>query len=630
LRTSMRRISALFLTLLLLLMPFPGLLQAADVEYTYHINWLQQEGVLLGDAKGLELDRAITTAEVAAFLQRALDWRIPAITTEIKDIPKGHWARAVLQTAVTNGALVPDNGKVYPDKHLTAAETCAIAERAGGLKLKLTPGATVSRGQFLHALAEAISTTITVVHTNDTHGRILSDPANSVFGWEKIATLVEEARRENPYTLMLDAGDAWHGTNEALFFKGASVVNAMNSVGVDVMSSGNHDFNYGQEWMLELSKDAAFDLVSANVYKGEGDEAARLLTPWVIREFGDLKVGIVGLTTPETVTATHPKNVVGLTFADPLEEAKAIVAELRPEVDVLIALTHLGDAADRELAEQVAGIDLIVGGHSHTELLEAEQVNGTFVTQSGEWGKILGREQVIIHEGRVVDVVSMAIPYTEDVPASPRTSKLAAEVSKKVEAELSALVGQAPKAMDGERANVRTRETDLGNLITDVMRDATGADIAVTNGGGIRASVAAGDLTVADIVTVLPFENTLYTVQLTGAQIKEALEHALRLYPEQNGGFLHVSGLTLTFDPEKPAYERLVEVKVNGVKLDDKAVYTVATNDFLAEGGDGFEAFAAGVGGIDTGLPLKEVLIDYVKATGVLRGSVEGRIKPTK
>ncbi len=620
----MKRLAALILTTLLLLVPLTDPLQAANVEYTHHVNWLQQEGLLRGGTTGLELDRPITTAEVVAFLQRVAGWQNSSQTVSIKDVPPTHWAYGAVQAAVANGVFELDGGKAHPAATPSAVEVFNMGKRAG-FYLDLTPSTTVSRGQFLHALAEAISDTITVIHTNDTHGRILSDVDNGVFGWEKIATIVEQARRENPYTLVLDAGDTWHGTNEALFSQGAAVVEAMNTVGVDVMAPGNHDFNYGQDQMLALSKAAAFELVSANVYKGEVADN-RLFTPWVIREFGDLKVGIIGLTTPETTTAAHPKYVGDLTFADPVLTAQTCVGELRSQVDVLIALTHLGVDADRELAEQVPDLDLIIGGHSHTELLEAEKVNGVFIAQTGEWSKNVGREQVIVYQGRVVDVVSMAIPFSEDVPVSPRTGKLAAEIEKQVEAELSAIIAYAPQALDGERASVRTKETDLGNLVADVMRQATGADIAVTNGGGIRASIASGDVSVADIVTVLPFDNTLYTVQLTGAQIKAVLEHSVRLYPEQNGGFLQVSGLTFKFDPSQAAGERVVEVLVNGEQLDLDATYLVATNDFLASGGDGFDAFKEGTDGIDTGLPLKEVLIEYVKETGQVAGAVEGRI----
>ena len=453
----MKRLSALFLALLLFFMPVMDVALAANVEYTHHVNWMQQEGLLRGSQQGLELDRAITKAETLAFLQRVLGWKAPQDPVQMQDVPKTHWAYGVMQAAAANEVLELDNGRAYPAAKISSVEAFDLAKRAG-LTLHLGAGRTVTRGHFLHALAEAISKTITIVHTNDTHGRILTDESAGVLGWEKIATVIEQTRRTNPHTLVLDAGDAWHGTNEAAFFSGASVVGAMNSAGVDVMTPGNHDFNYGQDHLLELNRRAAFDLVSANV---KLDDDTTLLTPYAIRELAGLKVAVLGLSTPDTPVMTHPRNVAGLTFADPIETAKTVVAELAPQVDLIVALTHLGYDVDKQLAEAVPEIDFIIGGHSHTELLEAEKVNDTYIAQSGEWGKNVGRQNLIFYQNKLVDVVSMAVPYSADIAASPRTGRLAAVVRNAVQAEMDTVVAQAPADLDGVRENVRTRETDL-------------------------------------------------------------------------------------------------------------------------------------------------------------------------
>lgn len=617
----LKRLLALGLAVLLLLAPAVGSAQAANVDYTWHADWMQQVGLLRGNGEGLDFDGTVTKAELAAFLQRALDWAAPAQPVAIADMSTSHWAYGAIQAAIANGALELDHGQAHPSAKLSSLDAFAMAKRAG-ITLELGQSGGLSRGQLLDALGEALTTTITVVHTNDSHGRILADDSNGVLGWERVATIIEQTRAANPNTLVLDAGDAFHGTNEAQFFSGASILNAMNSAGVDVMVPGNHDFNYGQERLLELEQSAAFDIVSANVVNGD----TTLLAPYTIRELGGLTVAIFGLTAPETPVLTHPKNVVGLAFQDPIATAQAMVAELKDKADFIIALTHLGYDVDKELALAVPEIGLIIGGHSHTVVTTAEKVNETYIAQAGEHTKYVGQENLIFYQGRLVDLISTPGAFDATIAKSTRTGKLAQEVSAQVQREMSSVIGSAAVLLDGERANVRAKETNLGNLIADVMRQSTGADVAVTNGGGIRATIKVGDITVNDVHTVLPFGNTLCTVKLTGAQIKSVLEHSVRLYPETNGGFLQVSGLTFSFDPSKPAGDRVTEIKVNGKAIDPNATYTVATNDFTAVGGDGFTAFAEGTNLVNTGISLDIVLMEYIQQHGTVSAQLEGRI----
>jgi 2',3'-cyclic-nucleotide 2'-phosphodiesterase (5'-nucleotidase family) len=620
-----KRVWAVLLAVMLLLAPAAGTLQAAQVDHTQHYKWMEQVGLLSGTDRGLELDASITKAQVVAFLQRALNWSIPSEKVAIADVPRGHWAYDPMQAAIANGVIELEQGKANPSAKLSSIEVFAIAKQAG-LTLDLAPTAELSRGQFLRALGGAVSKTITVVHTNDVHGRILGDDSNGILGLARVATIVEQTRAENPNTLVLDGGDALHGTNEAQFFAGASVVNAMNCVGVDVMVPGNHDFNYGYEHLLALEQDAAFDIVSSNVLAAtDGESGESLLEPYVIRELAGLKVGIFGLSSVDTPTLTHPKNVVGLTFVDPIATAAAMVEDLA-DADCIIALTHVGHDIDRQLADSVPEIDLIIGGHSHTEVLDAEKVNQTYIAQTGEHTKNIGREHLVFYQGELVGVFSDPVSFDETIAVSPRANKLIQTVHERVQKEMQAVIGTATTLLDGVRENVRAKETNLGNLIADVMRASTGADVAMTNGGGIRASIAPGEITINDVVTVLPFGNTLSTIKLTGEQLLAVLEHSVRLYPATNGGFMQVSGLTFSFDPSLPEGERVVEVKVGGVKLDPAAVYTVATNDFLAAGGDGYTAFAEGTELVDTGISLDIVLMEYIQQQGSVGASVDGRI----
>ncbi len=620
-----KRFWVVCLAVLLLLTPAAGHLQAAHVDYTHHFDWMQQVGLLAGSDQGLELDASITTAQLATFLQRALGWTMPSKKVAVSDVTSTHWAYEPIQAAIAHGAIELKQGKAHPSAKLSSIEVFDIAQRAG-LTLNLRPSAEVSRGQFLRALGDVVSETITVVHTNDVHGRILTDESNGVLGLAKVATIVEQTRAENPHTLVLDGGDALHGTNEAQFFSGASVVNAMNCVGVDVMVPGNHDFNYGYEHLLALEQDAAFDIVSGNVLKGtEGESEESLLKPYIIRELAGLKVAVFGLSSVDTPILTHPKNVAGLTFVDPIATAKAMVEDLAG-ADCIIALTHIGYDIDLELAKAVPEIDLIIGGHSHTEVVTAEKVNQTYIAQTGEHTKNVGRQHLVFYQGKLVGVISDPVSYDAAIPASPRANKLIETVGERVKEEMKAVIGSTVSPLDGVREHVRARETNLGNLIADVMRWNTDADIAMTNGGGIRASIAPGEITINDVVTVLPFGNTLATIKLTGEQLVSVLEHSVRLYPETNGGFMQVSGLTFSFDPSLPAGERVVEVKVDGVKLVADAIYTVATNDFTAAGGDGFDAFAEGRDLVDTGISLDIVLMEYIAQNEGLDVGVDGRI----
>lgn len=618
----LKRVLALCLAVLLAMVPFTGVSLAAEVDYTHHVVWMQQEGILAGTTQGLEVDRAITRAEMATLLGRVLGWTIPNQTVAIKDVPKNHWAYGPIQAAVANGAISLQNGMAHPSATLSALDAFTMAKRVD-ITLDLKPSVAISRGQLLHALGEAITKTITIVHTNDTHGRILSDNGNGILGWEKIATIIEETRCSNPNTLVLDGGDALHGVNESQLFQGASMVAAMNSAGVDVMVPGNHDFNYGYSQLLRLEKDAAFSIVAANVKDSEG----AILDPYVIREVGGIKIGIFGLSSVDTPVLTHPKNVEGLTFDAPEVSAQTMVAELQDKADFIIALTHIGYTEDKTLALAVTGIDMIVGGHSHTEALTAEKVGDTYIVQAGEHSKNVGRQNLVFYKGELVQVVSTPVAYSEYVMSSPRTSKLAAEIKAKMDAEMNTVIGTAAGVLDGERANVRTKETNLGNLIADVLRLSTDADVAITNGGGIRASINEGDITKGEVFTVLPFGNRVFTVNVTGAQLKAALEHAVSGYPAQKGNFAQVSGLTFTFDASKPAYERVVEVKVAGEALDLDRMYKLATNDFMAAGGDGYTMLAEGVDPVDTGISMFEYVMEYMQNNSPVRATVEDRIK---
>lgn len=481
------------------------------------------------------------------------------------------------------------------------------------------------------SVAAASGDDVVILYMNDIHGRLESfKPQDSdvpVGGLVKLATLVEDIiGKKASNVIILNAGDSLHGTNIVNLFEGKPMVEALEAIGVNAMAVGNHEFNYGRTVLLERAEEANFTFLSANTI--EADSRRALFPGAVILPVGEKRIGIFGLTPFDTPTVTHPKNVEGLEFLDPIAVSSWMVPYLRNQekVDLVIGLTHIGYDDDRLLASRVPGIDIIVGGHSHTKLDKPEAVGGTIIVQSGEHAEALGSLEVSYEDGKVTDYVGALILCGPEIAEDSRVGKIIGTYNKELEAKLSEVIGEAATVLDGERANVRTRETNLGNLVTDVMRAAGSADIALTNGGGLRASINAGPVTVGDVFNVLPFDNTLVVLEVPGADIKAALERSVSAYPDQLGAFLHVSGLSFEFDPEKISGERVVSVSVDNKPLDEKKVYTVATNDFIAAGGDGYDMFKDAKVIFSSGEMLRDVFARHIKAQGKVSPGVEGRI----
>ncbi|NBI29937.1 5'-nucleotidase C-terminal domain-containing protein [Chengkuizengella marina] len=470
---------------------------------------------------------------------------------------------------------------------------------------------------------------ITILHTNDTHARINEGKYDGM-GLAKLSTLVKQHEADNANVLLLDAGDTFHGTTFATLEQGKSIAEVFNAVGYDGMAAGNHDFNYGYERLLELKEMVTFPVLSANVIVEETGEL--LLPPYMIQEVDGVKLGIFGLSTPETHFKTHPKNVEGLEFTDPVQAAQEMVAELQSqEVDVIIALTHLGtDASSTDtsikVAEGAPGIDLIVDGHSHTEDNIGE--SGTLIVSSGEYTKNLGVVELTFDENNELVSKEGSLITKEDATEVEPDAEVQAVIdviTASQETILAEVVGSTSVVLDGEREQVRAGETNLGNLITDAMLNETGADVALTNGGGIRASIDVGEITKGEVITVLPFGNYIVTKEVSGAVIKAALENGIDSYPDAKGAFPHVAGIDYTIDASKPAGERAVSIQINGEPIDLEKTYVLATNDFLAAGGDEYTMFADIA--IKNEYPaLDEVLIQYIQEKGTVSPVVENRI----
>lgn len=482
---------------------------------------------------------------------------------------------------------------------------------------------------FSFVFAEDAETVkITVIHTNDTHSRLIG--TNTEIGFAKIATLIKEAKEANPNTLVLDAGDTLHGMPIVNISKGENAIKVLEAAGYDYMTLGNHDFNYGKERLFELRDMSQVGMLSANIVDENGEY---IFTPYVIEEVGDVKVGIYGLSTPDTVILTNPNNVVGLVFKDPIEVSKEMVEELEDKTDVIIALAHLGldessTLTSKALAQEVEGIDLIIDGHSHSMLEGGQLENNTLIVQTKNYGQNLGYIDIEILEGEVTGITArlLAAADTADVVPDPDLQKIIEDIEAANAEVFNEVIATTDVYLDGVRENVRTKETNLGNLSADAARAATGADIAFVNGGGIREDIPVGDITKGKIAAIFPFGNTIEVKKITGADLKAMLEWSVSDYPAAKGAFLQVSGLEFTFDPAKEIGSKVVEILVGGEAFDEAKEYTVAINDFMSTGGDGY-AMLADYDVLAIYGTYEEIIIDYLVANGTAGSEVSGRIK---
>ncbi|MBB2184048.1 5'-nucleotidase C-terminal domain-containing protein [Lachnospiraceae bacterium MD1] len=493
------------------------------------------------------------------------------------------------------------------------------------LALVILPFQTVAAGT-LPTGQESLAGTTVIMHTNDSHARAVPNSDSGYMGFTAVSALKKSYEAAGAQVILLDAGDTLHGLPFANLVKGESIVKIMNLAGYDAMTPGNHDFNYGSSTLKEISKNMNFPLLSSNI-KNKSDNSD-FLEDHIIIEKNGVKYGIFGLSTPETAYKTNPKNVTSIEFTNPVEAAKEEVKELEAEgAQVIIALAHLGldessEYTSKLVAEKVDGIDLIVDGHSHSVLEAGLTVGDTLIVSTGDYIQNIGVVIIGSDGAMKADLIS-ASEYTGTDKA---VDDKATEYQNEQEKLLSEVVGHTSVYLDGIREHVRAGETNLGDFTTDAFRYVTGADVAITNGGGIRASIEIGDISRKDLVTVFPFGNYVVTKKVTGEAILEALELGASTYPEPLGGFLQVSGITYTIDASKLSGKRISDVKVNGVAIDKKAEYLLATNDFIIAGGDGYTMLADFKVENEFG-SIEDVLLEYLKEKGTINQESANRIK---
>ncbi|WP_165998580.1 cell wall-binding repeat-containing protein [Bacillus sp. Cs-700] len=489
---------------------------------------------------------------------------------------------------------------------------------------------------------------LTIMHTNDTHAHLDNAPRR--------LTAVEEIRAARANTILLDAGDVFSGTLFFNKYKGLADVQFMNMMDYDAMVPGNHEFDEGPKTFSEFVKQTKFPIVSSNIdyskdpdlsplYKNEmamtGDDGT--IYPAVILDVNGEEVGVFGLTIESTDELSSPGDTIS--FLNHQEQAQKMVKMLQDKgVNKIIALTHLGKSVEVELAKTVEGIDVVVGGHSHTKIEEAVVVDTfedpTLVVQANEYSKYLGDLEVTFDSEGVLtewDNELLNLDEGKGFEADPEAQDLYDDLKKPLEEIEKEVVGQSDVYLDGKRASVRTGETNLGNLITDAMlykaQQLTDATIAITNGGGIRESIDKGPITLGEVLTTMPFGNNLVTIDLTGQEIIDSLEHGVSSVETEQGRFAQVSGLKYSFDKDLPSDERILDVNVkteDGYKdIDPEATYTVATNAYIAQGGDGYDEMgkAASEGRINELYLIDyEVFTEYLDEIGTVKAKEEARI----
>ncbi len=435
---------------------------------------------------------------------------------------------------------------------------------------------------------------ITILHVNDVY-QFMPVDGGKRGGLARLITLKKEALAENPNTIFTFGGDTISPSVETRTYKGAQMIDAWNAVGIDYAVFGNHEFDVKTDVLLQRMKESKFQWLGANVFDKKTNKIFADLPPFVIKEIAGVKIGFIGLLLPETKQTSSMED--SLQVLDFCKTAKKLVKRMRKKskVNAVIGLTHLSMAQDKQLA-QCADFDLILGGHEHT-LLQSSS-NGTPIFKMTADARELGEFNLNFDSAkRFVSLDWKIIPVTDQIADAPEFLPVYEKYKPLLE-QLSVKIGATSEVLDALSLSNRTKETNIGNFVADAYRNAANADVALVNGGSIRADLTynAGVLTKRDVLSILPFNNPIVKIEITGKTLKEALEHGVARSAVgedgEPGRFPQISGMSFKFDTGKPAGNRTSEILVGGKPLDENKIYTLATSDFLvSRGGDGYTMF---------------------------------------
>jgi 5'-nucleotidase / UDP-sugar diphosphatase len=496
--------------------------------------------------------------------------------------------------------------------------------------------------------------TLNILHINDFHSRFESitatdsnctaegEAAGECFGGiARLKTAIEQERGRlqsaGENVVLLNAGDNFQGSLYYTFYKAKVVADFLNELGFDVVATGNHEFDDGPAEFARLIELASFPIIGGNFDVSNEPLLAGKIRGVIVLSVDGERIGVIGATTEDTPEIAAPgPNVVFQSVADYVGAAAQALEEAG--INKIIVLSHIGYVEDQQLAAAVPGIDVIVGGHSHTFLGTGEGEAGPYptlvknpdgvdvpVVQAGQYGKVLGELKVTWDdEGNVTAATGAPLLLDASITPDEATQARVAELGIPLEQMKAEVIGTATDVIQGDRNVCRVMECSMGNLVADAQLDRVadqGITISIANSGGLRASIDAGEITMGEVLTVLPFSNTLATFQISGADLLASLENGVSQIEEVAGRFPQVAGLKYTFDKSKPVGERVTEVLVkegeNWVPLDPAATYGVVTNNFVRTGGDGYVLFASNAqDAYDFGPPLERVVADYIAELG--------------
>ncbi|MCL2088394.1 MAG: bifunctional metallophosphatase/5'-nucleotidase [Oscillospiraceae bacterium] len=473
------------------------------------------------------------------------------------------------------------------------------------------------------------------------HGRIVNDEEQGIIGIDRVAAL----HKSTPNSILIDAGDTLHGLPIATLNRGADVAELMRAAGYSAMAMGNHEFNYGWERLPQLREIAGFPFLASNVTKN----GEPILDDTAVIEVDGVRIGLFGITTESAGDTVMPAFVEGIEFEDPVATAQERVKRLKKEsVHVIIAITHSGiegvkGTLSTQLADRVPEIDIIIDGHSHTEMPEGLTESGVLIAQTGGHGGSVGRVTVTVTDGEITAKTAVIIDFdtAQNTPPDTTVADKLSAISGEMESLLSESVGQSGDEMSSARApGVRTQEMPLGSLVADAYRQAANTEIAIANGGDIRADLPQGTVTKGDIISILPYGNTLMVKTVTPALLKEILENgvsgivldssgSIDIEESPQGRFLQVSGFSFSYDPSAPIGQRVLSITLDGgreLALDDTAAkITLAATNYVMTGGDYYTMLAD--------LPVErelgsadEALSEYIENNSPVTAPQAGRI----
>jgi 5'-nucleotidase len=450
-------------------------------------------------------------------------------------------------------------------------------------------------------------------------------------GLARVLTLRKQIMSESPHTLFFLAGDTLSPSIESNTYKGKQMIEAWDASGLDYATFGNHEFDFGPDVLRERMRESHFKWLAANVIDKKTGKTFADTPEFIVREFEGVKIGIFGILLPETLQTSRPGPDVDI--QDPCATAARVIPKIHAAgAQVIVALTHLSMSEDKQLA-RCSGVDLIIGGHEHT-LLESMSGHAPIFKMTSD-ARELGRIDLNISKstGKLESIDWQIIPVTDKIKEDPAFAALNQKYGPLLK-NLEQTVGRTEVELDLKSADIRTRETNMGDFIADAFRQATGSDVALANGGSIRADtiIEPGVLTKRDVLSILPFNNRVVKLQLTGAIIRAALEHGVASLgtEAQPGRFPQVSGIRYAFDTSRPPGKRITAITINGKPLDDKKTYTLATTSYVAiDGGDGYDMFrnAPLVIRPEQAPSETDILLKAITSVPAIAPKIDGRIK---